>query len=329
MVNKEAEFRINQEPIPGSIGFVFSGQGLSSRRILYDHAAALFAINSSAVEKSMLLMQDVSGLPLFQYIEGGDEKVLGRTDVVQAVIHGLHLAVIDLLQPVFSDPKQIAKVAGHSAGEIAAFVASGVLSAEDSARVVVERANAMHESSLIAKSGLIIPRGLTGEQVANILINTQGMIKAEGWEGECISLALINGHGAEIIGGTENALSYFEQMASMAGAKGVIRVDAEGAFHTEAMRKAADSFGSFFRQIPLQEARIPVVLNDGVETIDPEKMREEHISRMTEFVNWASAMGKFIRMEKIVKIGPSGQVPGMNSVPRSRQISITDFLRKG
>lgn len=324
------EFRLDIEPIPESVGYVFSGQGLSSRTILYQHAYALFGINNLAVRRNMQLMEDACGLNLLDYINRRDESVLRRTDVVQVLIHGLHLAVIELLEPVLSDPKQVAKVAGHSAGEIAAFVASGALSPEDSAKAVAQRGKSMHESSLDVKGGLVILPGISLEQIEDILVKTREVLREQGLGEEYIALALENGPGANVIGGTEKALALAEKIAiQIKGLRRTIKVDAEGPFHTEAMHKAADSFGSFFRQIPLQEARIPVVLNDGVETTDPETMREEHISRMTQFVNWQSAMEKFNRMERIVKIGPSGQVPGTGSLPRDRQISITDFLRRG
>lgn len=95
-----------REPIPGSLGFVFSGQGLSSREIIYKHADALSKLNPWVVRKNIRLVADASGLPLSRYIQDRDESVLGQTDIVQAMIHGLHLATIELLTPYLSDPKQ-------------------------------------------------------------------------------------------------------------------------------------------------------------------------------------------------------------------------------
>ncbi|MCL5073783.1 MAG: acyltransferase domain-containing protein [Actinobacteria bacterium] len=137
-------YRRESEPIPGSIGYVFSGQGLSPRRILYDHIEALSKVNPSVVRQNIQLMEGVSGLPLSEYVRKSDESVLGGTHVVQAMVHATHLAAIELLGENLSDPKQVSKTAGHSGGEIAAFVAAGILSPRDSAWLMAQRGEAMH-----------------------------------------------------------------------------------------------------------------------------------------------------------------------------------------
>src|SRR3989344_2172257 len=128
-----------REPIPGSVGFVFSGQGLSSREVLYKYADALSRIDKAVVSRNIALMENATKLPLSRYIESRDESVLGGTHVVQAMVHGLHLAAIQLLEPHLSEKKNIHITAGHSAGEMAAMVAAGVLTPEDSVRLVAIR----------------------------------------------------------------------------------------------------------------------------------------------------------------------------------------------
>ena len=356
--------RKETEPIPGSIGYIFSGQGFSPRSILYGHQEALSAINPLVVRRNIKLMEKASGLPLSEYIRKSDESVLGKTHVVQALVHALHLAAIELLEPYLSDLNQIAKIAGHSGGEIAGFVASGALSPKDSAKLIAKRGSAMHEASVNTKSGLIIPYKIDRQQTEIILIDTKAVMEKyrsmsfsdamqtdnrellklvaeaeqismeELWqnlqEDYAISLALANEQDVNVIGGTETALAFARQIAIKNGVRRMQRVDAEGGFHTKAMQEAADLFRPIFKQVVLRKPRIPVVLNNGVETTDPEEMRETHIDRMTRPVNWVSAMRRFANIETVVKIGPRGQVPGIseaNGIPKERQIDIVNFLK--
>lgn len=340
--------RRETEPIPGSIGYVFSGQGLSPRSILYAHLDALSSISPSVVRRNVQLVEEASGLPLSEYIRKRNEQVLGGTDVVQAMVHATHLASIELLGTRLSDPKQVDKTAGHSGGEVAAFVASGIISPKDSAKLIAKRGQAMHEASVNTKSGLIIPRKINRQQTETILDNTKAIIEKyrsmpfsdvmqgeeELWqkfqEDYVLSLALANEPDVNVIGGTKAALDLARKIAINSGVRRVIDVDAEGGFHTIAMGEAAGLFGIEFGKVKLSESRIPVVLNNGIETTDPEYMRKAHIDRMTRPVNWVGAMKRFANIETVIRIGPGGQVPGIseaNGIPKERQVDIVNFLK--
>lgn len=243
-------------------------------------------------------------------------------------------------------------------------VAAGVLTPEDSARVMAKRGEAMHQASLQTKSGLIIPLGFNRQEAEDVcaetailmkkysetplsaimetekyggpfkfIANAQEVTPDKLWEmiqaDHFISLALVNEPTVNVLGGTKIALDFAIQVALRNGARRVLEVDAEGAFHTEAMRLAADEFSISFREVPLHEARFGVVLNIGTETTDLDKMREAHIAEMTEPVNWVRVMEGFRNIQTVVKIGPNGQVPGVseaNGIPNERQINIVSFL---
>ena len=347
------------EPIPGSMGFVFSGQGLSSRGALYEHATALSTINPSVVARNIGLMADASGLPLFKYIEDKDEYVLGGTHVVQAMIHGFHLAAIELLEPHLSALNHVRITAGHSAGEIAAMVAAEVISPEDSARVMAERGRLMHEASQKTETGLIIPLGFDVRKAEQVVDQTTEMLiyfqdKEMVEENRdlfqavansqhvsldellnilrndhFINIALENEPNVNVLGGTKTALNFGREIALRSGARRVLDVDAEGAFHTEAMRPAAGEFGKFFRRITLHRPRFRVALNNGSLADMPYEMIHSHIGRMTRTSEWTKTMGRLNAIERVVKIGPGGQVPGVseaNGIPKDRQTTIVDFL---
>src|SRR3989344_2401687 len=182
------------EPTPRSIGFVFSGQGLPSRAAMHRHIDNLMSINPDVTRRNIGLMEEASEIPLSRYIVQRNETALGRTDVMQAMIHGAHLTAIELLQPMLSDPKQTRITAGHSAGEIAAQVAAGFLTPEDSARVIAERGRLMHEESIKKPGALFIPLGLSKKEAQDVIEQTKrdlffahyflssSIAKSERWE---------------------------------------------------------------------------------------------------------------------------------------------------
>ncbi|MCL5073782.1 MAG: hypothetical protein M1308_23245 [Actinobacteria bacterium] len=212
------------------------------------------------------------------------------------------------------------------------------------------------------KSGLIIPGRINKQQTESIIARTEKAIKmcrsgvaGNGEYGQLfesvakaqdlsheelqerisenyiISLALANEPDVNVIGGTETALAFAAQVAMEDGIRRIIKVDAEGGFHTQLMSPAACKFGKKFWQIRLPEvARFPVVLDNGVETTNPQIMRGMHIKIMTNPVNWVCAISKFSNIETVVRIGPGGQVPGIteaNGIPKERQIDIVSFLK--
>ncbi len=351
-----------REPIPGSIGLVFSGQGLNSRKSLYEHISALWTVDAPVVATNIQLMEDVSGLPLSEYIADQNEFVLGRTDVVQTMIHGLHLSVIEMLKPILSDSKQIKKVAGHSAGEIAAMVASGVLTPEDSAVLMAKRGDTMHRAALEIPSELFYVIGFDRNQTREVIedarrdfrsfrrdhrlssadfryllqlvagekeISEQDVFE-ELKKGQILEEALLNEPGITVVGGTKLATCYARALAKIKGGRRIMVVDAEAAFHTPALAPAVPEFSEFFRRITLNRTKYPVVLNSGVETMSAETMQEAHVDRMTHPSVWTQAMEHFGDIETVVKIGPNGVVPGVsknNGIAQENQVAIADFLK--
>ena len=83
---------------------------------------------------------DILGFDLAKICFDGEEAELAKTGVAQPAIMATSLAVLELME---NEGIPYEAVAGHSLGEYAAMVASGMLSLEDGFRVIKERAAAM------------------------------------------------------------------------------------------------------------------------------------------------------------------------------------------
>lgn len=354
------------EPIPGSVGITFSGQGVTRRSDVYSYHDQLSTIDAEVVRGNIALMEEASGLPLSKYVGDKDESVLGRTDVLQTIIHGLHLSAIDFLRPTLeNDAKQTKKVAGHSGGEIAAMVAAGVLDPRDSAEVVAKRGQFMHEDARRTPSGLFFPMGVYRATTAQIIGATSDLLRRFQQTGSIeafdedvrtifenaaqkeempldellqeleqrpiyITLSLANEPTVNVIGGRNGELMLAKAVAEKYGARRNMMVDAEGGFHSLVMELSQAKFGAFFRGVPLNQSRFPVALNDGSITRDPNRMVEVHDEKITSTVEWQTTVTEHMRdMKTVVKVGPGGTVPGVtatNGIPDYRQVSIIPYV---
>ncbi|EXU64748.1 polyketide synthase [Streptomyces sp. PRh5] len=121
----------------------------------------------------------------------GDEKALGRVDVVQPALWAVMVSLAEVWRACGVAP---AAVVGHSQGEIAAAVVAGALSLEDGARVVALRSQAIARG--LAGHGGMMSVSLPVEEVRE---------RIAAWDGR-ISVAAVNGPGAVVVSGEPEAL---------------------------------------------------------------------------------------------------------------------------
>src|SRR5206468_7387082 len=88
-------------------------------------------------------VQKLAGWSLLEALGALDDR-LRRTDVAQPALFALQAALTDLLREWGIEPEA---VLGHSAGEVAAAYAAGVLSFEEALRVAVERGRLMQAAA--------------------------------------------------------------------------------------------------------------------------------------------------------------------------------------
>jgi myxalamid-type polyketide synthase MxaE and MxaD len=122
---------------------VFAGQGPQSpgmgRELLLREPAF-----RETVERCDALVRELAGWSILDELDAGAERSrLDRTDVNQPVTLALQAGLADLLRSWGVAPDS---VVGHSAGEVAAAYAAGVLSLEDAARVAFHRGRVQQQA---------------------------------------------------------------------------------------------------------------------------------------------------------------------------------------
>jgi [acyl-carrier-protein] S-malonyltransferase len=141
--------------------------------------------------------------------------------------------------------------AGHSLGEYTALTATGALSFEDGVRLVVERADAMHEAGMTNPGTMAAVLGLDDDQVEVACRRAD----ADVW------VANFNAPGQVVIAGSATGVASASEHAKELGAKKVMPLQVSGAFHTPFMTAARDRLRSAIALASPRDIEVPVISN--------------------------------------------------------------------
>ncbi len=191
-------------------------------------------------------------------------------------------------------------VAGHSVGEIAALVASGVLSAADGMRLVGLRGRAMAEAAAIEETGMSAVLG--GDQDAVIArLEQLGLTPAN-----------YNGGGQIVAAGALAALA--ELAADPVPATRVIPLQVAGAFHTAYMAPAVATLAAAAAEAPASDPDLTLWSNrDGGVVTDGRGAVDLLVQQVAHPVRWDLCMASFAEhgVTGIIELSPAGTLTGL------------------
>ena len=222
------------------VGFVFAGQG-SQRAGMGAGLHAASPAFAAAFDRACGLLEAGLGVPVAEVVLGRGGDGDGRADqtlFAQAGLFAVQAGLVALLAAAGITPDA---VAGHSAGEVAAAHAAGVLSLEDACALVAARARLMQA----------LPGG--GAMTAIAAPEAEVRAALDGVGG--VSLAAVNGPASVVVSGEAAAV---EAVAGGFRARGV-RVRAlrvSRAFHSHRMDPVLAGLGQAAAGITLAAPRI-------------------------------------------------------------------------
>ena len=190
---------------------------------------------------------EIMGFDITKIMFGDDQEILKRTDVTQPSIY-LHSVI---LFEILKDKITPSMVAGHSLGEFSAVVASGALSYESGLELVIIRANAMQKACLDNEGKMAAVIGLDIEVVDEICRNTSGIV----------AVANYNSPGQVVITGEIKAVETASENLKTKGAKRVIPLPVNGAFHSPLMEIAKKELAIAVENIKFYEPEFPIYQN--------------------------------------------------------------------
>ena len=196
---------------------------------------------------------DISGINLSKLLFEADEETLMRTENTQVAITAVNLASAIALREIGIEPHGCA---GFSLGEFSGLCVSGILTTEDTFRIVKERGFFMQKNcdELAASGnppGMAAVLGLEYERILEVLQKASIELYA----------ANINSSVQTVVAGTAEGITEGETLLKEAGAKRYIPLKVAGPFHSPLMKSAKEEFESFISNIAFKDPVITCYSN--------------------------------------------------------------------
>jgi acyl transferase domain-containing protein/NADP-dependent 3-hydroxy acid dehydrogenase YdfG/uncharacterized ubiquitin-like protein YukD len=314
---------------PGKLAFLFPGQGsqyANMLRDLYDFEPIIKETFREADE----VMTPILGKPLTSYIfVDSDEESLKKaeaelrnTTITQPAVLTANVAMLRLMMKFGYHPDV---VVGHSLGEYAALVASGMLTFPEALRVVSARGREMTKVAM-ADNGCLAAVPAPLEEVKRTLKTIDGYVV----------IANINSPLQSVIGGTTAAVDAALATFQAAGYQAT-KIPVSHAFHTQIVAPASAPLRAVVAGMNIRMPRLPVVANVTGEEYpaDREKILDILAAQVASPVQMVKSMQRLYNMgvRVYVEIGPKRVLSAIatDNLKGKTDVSIlgTNHPRKG
>jgi len=257
---------------------------------------------------------DVAGRDVAALLLDADAEELRDTRNAQLTTFVSSLMVLDAVERLGIEPSFCA---GHSLGEYTALVATGALSFDDGVRLVVERADAMHEAGLAAPGTMAAVLGLDDDDVEIACRRADSDV----W------VANFNAPGQIVIAGSPEGVARASDIAKELGAKRIMPLQVSGAFHTPFMTAARDRLRVAITAASPRDTEVPVVSNvDALLHATGDEWSSLLSAQLSNPVRWKHCLLTLAAegVTGFVELGPGGVLTGMakRTVENSRTISV-------
>ena len=274
--------------------FVFPGQGaqfIGMGQDLYK--------NSARAKELFEKANDFLGFRITDIMFNGSEEELKQTKVTQPAIFLHSVILADVLGDAFNPDM----VAGHSVGELSALTAIGVVSFEDGLRLVSKRAEVMQKACEENPSTMAAILRLDDEIIEQVCAGIDGVVPAN-----------YNCPGQLVISGTNEAVNTACEKLTEAGARGAIKLNVGGAFHSPLMMSAQVALEPEIEATVFNTPICPIYQNlTATASIDPAEIKKNLVGQLTAPVPWTKIMHNMIAdgCTSVVECGPGRVLQGL------------------
>ena len=238
---------------PGKVAFLFPGQGSQYVNMLRD-LRTIEPLVAETFREADAIMTPILGRPISSYVfvDGKDDVItqaelrLRSTEITQPALLAVHVSLLRVLAKYGFKPDL---VIGHSLGEYAALVASGILNLSEALQVVSARGQEMAKVAADDNGCMAAVSAPLGE-VERILKTIQGYVV----------IANINSPVQCVIGG-ETAAVDAAISAFLAEGLQATKIAVSHAFHTRIVAPASQPLRKVIARMNIQSPTIPIVAN--------------------------------------------------------------------
>ena len=281
--------------IMGKICILFAGQGSQ-----YPGMGGELITLIPGAGRIMEAGSDILGFDLLDACLHMDAEQLSRTEISQPAIMAVSLLAFEAVKSLGILPDM---AAGHSLGEYAAMEACGILSLEDSFRVIRARAKAMGECAKRHPGAMCAVMGLSPDEIAAVCEKTDGYVVPVNYNSPLQTVI------AGEAGAVEQAMETFSGMG-----KRCVKLAVSAAFHTKLMQEAADEFKAAIAAVPFKTPSVDFYSNTtGKKMEDLSDMPSylaKHLTSPVRFTDELNAVHE-AGAEQFVECGPGKVLTGL------------------
>lgn len=289
-------------------GALFPGQGSQSvgmGKFLFEE----FAIARQLFEEA----GDTVKINFKKLCFEGPEDALQLTENTQPALLLVSTSLFRVVDHIM--PLKIEGAAGHSIGEYAALVTSGVIGFSDALHAVRARGQAMQRAVPIGEGAMCAVLGLSDGDVNKLC----ALVEKQSGE-KPLEPANFNNPGQVVVSGSAKAAEWMranvkpewvaEHLGATAGRAKLIPLSVSAPFHCSLMKPAEEEMRSVLNGIAFNVSKFPVVQNLTAEaSIDPNVIRERLIGQICGAVLWTQCQEALLSkgIERYIEFG-SGKV---------------------
>jgi len=264
-----------------------------------------FIESDSKCADILQMAASVCNFPLEQLCKEGPMEELTRAIHLQPAITVTNLICYQGLKKAWGECLDVTCFAGHSLGEYSALCAAGILSVEDTIRLVMKRGALMEREGQKNPGGMRAVIGKTIEEV-------EGIIAACSRSG-VVTAANHNTEMQVVISGSIGGLNAVEKKAAADGAR-VIPLAVSVANHSPLVAEAVPDFTVFMDGVTFNTPVTPVYFNVSAATENnTDTIKEMMASQIASRVRWFEIINTMIAegVDTFIEVGPKTVLKGM------------------
>lgn len=298
---------------PEKFAFIFPGQASQAVGMGRD----LFN-NSIAARDVFSEIDDVLGRKLTDVMFEGPADILTRTENAQPAITAVSLATWKAMEEASNRMLLPSMTTGHSLGEYSSLAVAGVLTIEETIKLVVERGRLMQFACDERPGGMAAIIGIDEQTVEEVCREAGAYISN------------INTAQQVIISGDHQRLARAIDLASARGAKRAIPLAVNGAFHSGLMDPAQTGLNDVLDSLTFNDPDMPIIGNVSAQPLTTgDEVKDELKQQLQSCVQWNSSISYMAEngVTEFVEIGPGQVLSGMvkRIAPGTKTISVGDY----
>ncbi len=298
------------------IAVLFPGQGSQ-----FIGMGKEFIETESACAEVAAIAESVCDFPLQSLVQQGPMEKLVQVAVLMPAITMTNLVCLRALETSLPAEAKIAGYAGHSLGEYAALCGAGVISVEDTIRLVERRGFFMQREGNKNPGGMRAILGLDIETVESVVNEYSGT--------GVVMVANYNTREQIVISGDSTGLDAVSGPLQDKGGR-VIALNVSVANHSPLVADAVPDFSGFMETIAFSPPQTPVYFNvsAAVEN-DPALIKKMMARQIASRVRWYEIICRMLAdgVDTFIEVGPKTVLKGMmrKIVPKEAAVTSLQF----